>query len=157
MSSNNNKPILYPNKTLQNTNDREVMNYARPPHIRDSVQYTINTPDGKIYVFLMEKSPGVVEEIDVNIGKAGNAVAAWAFAVKEFINFALAKGTSLVEITSLLSSITSSRSTFLGQGVECRSGPEGLAIALRRYMNSHIKVDNSTFRRPPRFTNRDMR
>jgi hypothetical protein len=108
-----------------------------------------------MYVIVMEHAPGIIAQVQLILGKSGGSAYAWAFACAELVNELFKKNTPLTQVINLLSGITTGKSAYVGKGVECRSGPEGLAIALMRYRNS-IKEDVNNVR-SPKFTNRLLR
>lgn len=96
-----------------------------------NVTIRIRTPDGTLFVWVNEKD-NKIESVKLQIGKAGAAVAAWADAMAAMINLALSHGTTLDELIETLSNITSDRSARTIES-NCRSGPEGVWMALIRY------------------------
>lgn len=93
--------------------------------------HRIKTPDGTAIISIVYSKPGVIEHLEMNIGKAGSAVAAWCNAFSRMTFLAL-QSTSLDEVIDLLSDIATDRVVY-ADGVTCRSGPEAMAIALRNY------------------------
>lgn len=110
--------------------------------IKGSYSFKFTTPDGVATVFIVEKEQGIVEKIDYFVGKAGSSVSAWAFALVEFINFSIKKGMTLNEVTNTISNITSGRSVRSINGLDCRSGPEAIFLALMKYRGM-IKKNNN--------------
>jgi len=104
--------------------------------VYNSVSIHAITPDGTLYVFVMEDKEGNPKQIKVIIGKAGSAVSAWADALESMINIALLAGISLDTICETLKDITTDKSTGsrFGTNVNVRSGPEGLYTCLFRYI-----------------------
>lgn len=92
--------------------------------------YTIrqDSPDGRLFVHVVEKD-GRPVEVRINIGKAGTNMAAWADAIGRLIT-RLLPVIGIHGVIEELSGITSQGIRLLEQGNVCRSGPEGIAIAL---------------------------
>lgn len=103
-----------------------------------SVQMKVRTPDGTMFVNIMEKD-GQPFQVIINIGKAGSAVAAWAQALASMISAGLQAGVKFETFLTELSSITSSN---LARTVHstCTSGPEGVWQAFVRYRNDRFKM-----------------
>lgn len=92
----------------------------------------VKTPDGTLFLLVMENKDKSVAGFKITIGKAGAPLAAWASALAEMMNLAIAKGATVEDLLSVLSGITSDRSVRSINSV-CRSGPEGVWQALVRY------------------------
>lgn len=107
--------------------------------IQASYSFKYTTPDGIATIFIVEKSERVIDRIEYFIGKAGSSVGAWAFALVEFINFTIKQGISLNDIIITISNITSSRSVRSISGIDCRSGPEAIFLALMKYRGMNNK------------------
>lgn len=92
--------------------------------------YTIrqDSPDGRLFVHVVEKD-GRPVEVRINIGKAGTNMAAWADAMGRLIT-RLLPVIGIHGVIEELSGITSQGIRLLEKGSVCRSGPEGIAIAL---------------------------
>lgn len=108
--------------------------YERPDHIFSSETVRVTTPDGTMFVNIMEDSKGNPVQIQLNVGKAGNSVAAWAFAMATLCTMLLSSGKySINDLIAHLSGITTNKHLRHMDGVRCSSGPEGLVIALLKY------------------------
>lgn len=103
-----------------------------------SIVSKVRSPDGTIFVNVMENQAGEPVGIIINIGKSGSSVAAWAQALGEMISLALEQGVKLEAILTKLSSITSSGSA-RSKDVVVNSGPEGVFIALLKYRSSKFE------------------
>lgn len=103
--------------------------------IYENVAFHIKTPEGTANIIIAEEEPGKIYKIFFNIGKAGNGVNAWAYALAEVVVDSINRGAEINDMISLLSNITSSRPTYDKDGIACRSGPEALYLALMRYRN----------------------
>lgn len=110
-----------------------------------SVVMKVRTPDGTVFVNVMENEDGKPFQVIVNIGKAGSAVAAWAQALGSMISIALQTEDEKAfdKIITELSSITSS-GTARSITSRCTSGPEGVWMALIRYRRAKfIELESS--------------
>src|SRR5688572_23478288 len=96
-----------------------------------NVTQRIGTPDGTLFVHIIEDNNRPVM-IQINAGKSGTSVAAWCDALARAINTALVSGIDWMKFIEEFSNITTSKAIRLVNGVEARSGPEGVAIALMR-------------------------
>lgn len=101
-----------------------------------SVTIRIRTPDGTLFAIINERD-NKPESFMLKIGKAGLAVGAWANALGAVMTLAIEKGATLDELINTLANITSDRSARTIES-NCRSGPEGVWMALVRYR----KVDD---------------
>lgn len=98
----------------------------------NSTSYQMNTPDGTMYVFVMFDNAGKPVGIQLSLGKAGSAVAAWANALSRVCSLALDHGAHITEIIQELSLQTTDRARINRGNISIRSGPEGVAVALMR-------------------------
>jgi hypothetical protein len=107
------------------------------------------TPDGTLYLLVMENKDKSIAGFKITIGKAGTPLAAWASSLAEMMNLALSKGATYEDIISILSGITSHRSVRTANS-ECRSGPEGVWQALIKYRQrpavDHYDIDERSTR-----------
>lgn len=110
-------------------------------NIRDSYTIRVPSPDGVLYVHCIEGAPGKLDEIDINVGKAGSSVSAWAEGVKRLINLSLLSS-SLSDVLSNISNISSDKSI-----KHIRSGTEAVFYALMIYRNLHPAPSREYF--PP--------
>jgi hypothetical protein len=90
------------------------------------------TPDGTLYLLVMENKDKSIAGFKISIGKAGAPVAAWASALAEIMTLAIQKGATVEDLLTTLSGITSDRVARAATSV-CRSGPEGVWQALIKY------------------------
>lgn len=113
-----------------------------------------NSPVGTLFVTIYQDKHGSPLGIILNIGKAGGEVVAWAQALCDSITINLQLGVSLPTIVDKLRGNTSHRAIIdLKYGTMVRSGIEGLALALQKYLDiKSIEDDESRkpgWRRPP--------
>lgn len=116
--------------------DVEVAKIMNDPELTQpytSYNFVVDTPDGRMYVAIMEDRNKRPSRIEIKLGKVGSPVSAWADALGRVISTALASGTPLHNIAEEISTITSSRSRIDSSGKTARSGPEGVVIALMQY------------------------
>lgn len=97
----------------------------------------VRTPDGTLFAIVIENADGTINSFQFTIGKAGNAVTAWATALAGIMTLAVKNGVTLEQLMSELSGITSEREA-RSVGSTCRSGPEGVWMALVRYKRSRF-------------------
>lgn len=128
---------------------------AKEREIFDNITLRIPSPEGIATIIIVEESPGKIYKIFFSIGKAGAPTNAWANALAEMTVAALQGGMDLTDVIISLSNITSSRTVDTPEGMQCRSGPEALYMALLKYrsMNEKKKSLPANYR-PARFTNR---
>lgn len=99
--------------------------------------YCVDTPDGLMFVIIMEDAQYKPCGINIHIGKAGTAVSAWANAVARVCSLALDHGASIPELISELSQNNTDKSRRSGE-VYIRSGVAGLSYALLQYHREGI-------------------
>lgn len=117
---------------------------ASSQYIFNSWSYHIQTPDGTMYVNILEDKTGVICAIDIVIGKAGAPLRAWAHSFARIITLGLEHGVTLEDLLTELSSQTSDHSRTSTNGIQIRSGPEGIYQALimyRRDRYEQVKKD----------------
>lgn len=109
-------------------------------------------PEGKVYVQILENSPGSIYRIFMNVGKSGSVINSHCYAMAELVSKLFDLGQGINQVITMLSGITSDRSTKV-LGVEARSVPEALTIALMKYRTTipRVKYD----REPVRFRRSD--
>lgn len=103
-----------------------------------SMQMRVQTPDGTMFVNVMDDEEGNPTQVIINIGKAGSAIAAWAHALSAMITVGLKAGVKLEVYLTELSSITSDKRARTISST-CTSGPEGVWMALVRYRKEKFK------------------
>lgn len=109
----------------------------------------IQTPEGTLFVHIIESPPGIPAKLDLNIGKAGSAVLAWAHAFAKVASICLRNGIPISAIADEISGINTDRiTTSLDRIV--RSGPDGIAQAILIYLESKKpKITKHRGRRGP--------
>lgn len=133
-----------------------------PEHFLYGENHRIETPDGQMFVTIAEDVNGKPALVQVNIGKSGTALSAWANATAELISVCLQAGVPLDTLIEILSDITSDGRAriAIGDNVQIRSGPMGIWAALVRYRKNkkesrtevinersmHFKVENDDAR-----------
>lgn len=125
---------------------KNQINSNQETEILSSFSYKLNTPDGSAYINIDEDSPGKIKRIFFNVGKAGTSVYAWANAIATLVNRLIEEGVELNDLIIIISNITSQSQTRTLNGIECRSGPEALFIALMKYKAS-IPKNESTYKK----------
>lgn len=98
-----------------------------------STTYRVPTPDGTLFLNIIEDSSGKMIGIDVNIGKAGSALRVWTHALSRITTMAIEKGATLEDLLTELSSQHSDRSIRIAKGIDIRSGIDGVYNALMQY------------------------
>lgn len=105
----------------------------------NSINIRVESPDGTMFITVMENEGKMPFKILVNIGKAGTSLSAWATALADFVSEALPR-IGVNAVVALLLNIRSDRVSFIrdtwsnSEGViTVRSGPEALAYALIKY------------------------
>ena len=106
------------------------MNNISPPQKSTTIE--VATPDGKLFAIIIEKS-GNPHEVLIEIGKTGQSVRAWTDAMGRIISLGLQSGLKIERIIEELSNVTTDKLT-KSRGQNIRSGPEGVAYALIRYI-----------------------
>ena len=100
--------------------------------LHNSLVSRVKSPDGTIFVIVTENEEKEPVLVQINIGKAGTAVTAWASALASIITVALESGVKLERILTELSSITSGSAPRVAN-TPVRSGPEGVYVGLMHY------------------------
>ena len=103
--------------------------------IRNSYTIKVPSPDGTVFVHCIESAPSILEEIDINIGKAGASVSAWADGLKRVINLSL-RTSPLSDVLVQISNISSDKSTLSPRRSNIRSGVDAVFYALMVYRNT---------------------
>jgi len=103
------------------------------PEVMDAYTYRVQTTDGTLYVTICDVNDEVFK-VALVIGKTGSQVRAWTEALQEVINIVLLSGIPLVRVISATSNITTGKVKIHQPGINIRSGPEGVAYALMKYL-----------------------
>lgn len=106
----------------------------------------VETPDGTLFVHIAEEN-GRAREVLLNIGKSGYSLAAWSDALARMVSLALKHGIAMQDIVVELSNIHTDR-VRRSNGVAIHSGPDGLAVALMRYLATKAKRGTDDDYRP---------
>lgn len=107
--------------------------------VYDSITIGVNTPDGKMFVAIIEDE-GKPVGINIYIGKAGAAIAAWAEGMSNMATLAMSNGASINDLISELSNQTSSKAVKDRRSQNnIRSGLEGVVYALLKYRRERYK------------------
>lgn len=104
----------------------------RPDNL-PSYTYKVKTPDGTMFATIVEHD-GQPYEVHVMIGKTGTLTRAWTNALEGLASLALRSGIPLIQVIQEVSGITTEKVRSSEDGINIRSGPEGLAYALLRYL-----------------------
>lgn len=99
----------------------------------NSATVKVQTPDGTMYLIIMENEHGMPSRVDIQIGKSGTPIRAWSMATSDLINLCLDNGISLHQIVARIIGATSDRSRDNEEG-KVSSGPEGVAYAIFSYL-----------------------
>jgi hypothetical protein len=109
------------------------MTHPTEPESSPTVTVRVVTPDGVMFVHIMEYANGLPYKLDLSIGKAGSSVQAWAQALSRVISLALVMGVPITSIAECVSAITTDRLSFNGNRA-VRSSPDGIAQAIIQYV-----------------------
>ena len=110
------------------------------PNIFNSYNYRVRTPDGTMYIIIMEDHNGKPFKIDAHVGKAGNAVSQWAQALCGLIDTLWSRGEETGNIVGMLSGFISSRPVQISDGQKIFSGPQGIQQALIFYLQQQDEM-----------------
>lgn len=110
----------------------------------DGITIQVPTPDGTMFVTILEDLAGKPMGVQIHIGKAGAPIAAWSNALARIISLALDKGADMNDLVSELSSQTSDKNRMSTRGEIVRSGVEGLWIALMQYKRDKFDATAKT-------------
>ena len=99
----------------------------------NSLTYRVEAPEGTAFVTVVENDSGKPIAIDVNIGKSGSSVKAWAQGLSRVITTSLENDVPLEYIIADLSAQGSDRVRLIRNGVIIRSGSDAVGFALLEY------------------------
>ena len=100
----------------------------------------VRTPDGTMFVIVLDDDNGKPVGVQINIGKAGSSLSAWANATTALVTKMLDSGIGLNEVITELSELTTDKIVLSGDAnIPVRSGPDGLCYALMEYRKSKFK------------------
>lgn len=124
--------------------------------VYETLTFRVRTPDGTMFVIVLEDDNGKPVGVHINIGKAGTSVSAWASATAILITRLFEAGIGVNDIIKELSEMTSEKVVLSGdERVPIRSGPDGLSYALMSYRRMKFREfvgvlegDEDTFRAP---------
>jgi ribonucleoside-diphosphate reductase alpha chain len=101
-------------------------------HALPSVSIKVLTPDGTMYVTIVDDESGKPTRVLISIGKAGSRLSAWSDAVGRLVSRMFKKGFSTQDIIAELAGIGSDNLKMQGE-TEIRSTAEGIAKAFLVY------------------------
>lgn len=108
-----------------------LMQTKNQPSLRsDTMQ--VRTPDGTLFLTVVENPDKTLNSFHITIGKAGAPIAAWSSAVSALMTLAVDKGAQIEDLLVALSNLSSDRVTYNSSGM-CRSGPDGVWQGLMLY------------------------
>lgn len=110
--------------------------------VLDSYTARIETPDGTMFVTIIENQNKPIE-VKVMIGKTGYSVFAWAEALAGVISLCLSSGVQIQQIIQEISNITTDK-VRLSSTSSVRSGPEGVALGMMKYMQRDFFNGNTS-------------
>lgn len=122
------------------------MTHSTEPELSPTVTVKVTTPDGVMFVHIMELPSGIPYKLDLSIGKAGSSVQAWAQALSRTISLCLIHGMPITELAECVSAITTDRLSF-SNNKAVRSGPDGIAQAIIQYVADKSPVFRKRVRR----------
>lgn len=92
------------------------------------------TPDGTMFVTIIEDNNSIPVEILVSIGKTGTRIRAWTEAVQGLCTTILSLGGKLTDIANSIDNISTD------DRYETKSGPEGLVKCIAIYLKSRADL-----------------
>lgn len=99
----------------------------------DAISYRIETPDGVMFIHIAtEDGKDLPSLMQINIGKSGTALSAWADAVARLAT-RLLPHVGINGVIEEISGITADKVKNTIDGPSVRSGPEGIAVALLKH------------------------
>jgi ribonucleoside-diphosphate reductase alpha chain len=104
--------------------------------ISDSMQtysVRVETPDGTLFVHIIEDDEGNPVEVRLNIGKAGGPLQAWSSCAALLISLGLQKAANIYDMLETLCDIKADKLT-VSSGIPIYSGPDGLVQAFLTYL-----------------------
>ena len=110
---------------------------------QDSLTWKIMTPNGVMFVTIIESVDYLKKPIPVNIlitiGKSGSAIMAWANMTASLISLLFRNKIDLEDVIAEISMNLSDHVVLQKPGVLIRSEPEGIKYALLRYQEDRNK------------------
>lgn len=126
------------------------MNESSPAY---SIQ--LDSPDGRIWVHVCEDENERPFKVLINVGKTGASLYAWASATADLVS-ELLPHVGVHKVIEILSGHLSDRERRTLQGVQIRSGPEAISVALMRYRQEKYR-EHSVDRRDDGSASADIR
>lgn len=105
------------------------------------INIRVESPDGTMYVTVVENEGKMPFKVFVNIGKAGSPLMAWATALCDFVSEALPR-VGVNGVVAMLLNVRGDRISYItntwaateeNEKVAVHSGPEAIAYALIKY------------------------
>jgi hypothetical protein len=127
-----------------------------------SLNYRRRTPPGIIFVNIIEDQDSQFPiHITITASKCGTEFAAYCESIARLCSIILDQDPKygLDTVLQELSNITADRNVQYGNGVACRSGAEGIYLALREYKRDKIRQFEASYDheyRPAVLTPRNM-
>lgn len=127
--------------------DLSKFSEAPKPRIQKwpSMSIRIDSPNGYLYLTILEDDSGRPCKIETIMGKTGTDLAAWARATDQLVNLLLDNGVGINEIVDRLSGIMVEKPKRLPSGIYVKSGPDGIAVAFMEYKREKYKEMKEKF------------
>lgn len=100
----------------------------------DSYVIKVHTPDGTMFVCIVEGHDGEPFKISAHAGKAGTSFSVWAECVCSLIETMWLAGVATSTIVKSLTTSYTTRYATNDNGVKVYSGPQGIQNALMQYI-----------------------
>lgn len=100
---------------------------------QDALIFRVPSPNGEMFVIVIEDEQGKACEFQIHIGKAGSDVAAWASGLAHLATMLLEHGGTITEIIVKLSNTSSAKLVYTQDKTPVRSGVDAFVVALHQY------------------------
>lgn len=107
--------------------------------VLDAIVINIPSPDGTMNVVFAEHE-GKPVKVEIYIGKAGTTLRAWATCFAELMSMGLQNGIDIDTYCNMLIGQTSGKAIFYKPGIEIKSGPEAVGMAILKYKHHRYSL-----------------
>lgn len=100
---------------------------------QDAFIFRVPSPNGQMFVIVIENGKGKASEFQIHIGKAGSDVAAWASGLANLATMILERGGTITDLIVKLSNTSSAKLVYTQDRTPVRSGIDAFVVALYQY------------------------
>lgn len=120
-------------------------NTKRPEHFYNSWNIRVYTPDGTMFVNIIEDHSNEPMRVEIYAAKNGTPLNTWCNCVENLVNQLLSLKTPIGRIIPLLDGPNLNKYAQNDNGIKIYSGPQGIQWALKQYLHMRERDSRRVF------------